>query len=90
MDKLKGGLGDKKTINDIAKKHNVSIEQIEHQLSMGVRVEMEHTNNEKIAREIAIDHLMELPDYYSKLSKMESGLHENRRLIKKIIRKNLF
>lgn len=39
------------------------------QLRFGVTVEMEHTNNEKIALEISKDHLTEDPLYYTKLKK---------------------
>ena len=59
------------SVNDIAKKHNVSIDHVHKQLKMGMEVEKEHTKHEKIAREIALDHLRELPDYYSRLKKME-------------------
>ena len=38
-----------------------------HELAIGVQVEMEHTNDEKIATEIALDHLTEDPQYYTKL-----------------------
>lgn len=43
------------------------------QLARGMKVEMEHTNNKAIAREIAKDHLTEDPEYYVKLAKMEKG-----------------
>ena len=36
------------------------------------KVEMEHTNDPDIAREIAMDHLTEDPDYYKKLEVMET------------------
>jgi hypothetical protein len=65
--KIKGGLSDKLTLKDIAKKHKVSIEKIETQLKKGIKVEKDHTNDESKAREIAMDHLTELPDYYDKL-----------------------
>jgi hypothetical protein len=42
------------------------------QLSRGIEVEREHTDNSLIARRIALDHLIEIPDYYSRLDKMES------------------
>jgi hypothetical protein len=38
---------------------------------MGIEVELEHTNDRDIAREIALDHLFELPDYYTRLKNME-------------------
>jgi len=42
------------------------------QLEMGIKVEMEHTDDPKIAEKIAIDHLSEISDYYTRLNKMES------------------
>ena len=41
------------------------------QLQMGTRVEMEHTDDPRLAREIAKDHLAEIPDYYTRLLRME-------------------
>jgi len=41
------------------------------QLRMGIKVEMEHTRNPAIARVIALHHLKEIPDYYTRLLKME-------------------
>jgi len=32
---------------------------------------MEHTTDRAVAREVAMDHLTEIPDYYSRLDKME-------------------
>lgn len=66
-----GGRADGMTPEDIAKKHGLPVEDIEEQLEMGDEVEMEHTNNPKIAREIAMDHEEEIPDYYDRLKKME-------------------
>jgi hypothetical protein len=70
-DKIPGGKADKMTANDIADKHKVSVEKIEKQISMGVKVEMEHVDDEELAREISLDHLEEMPDYYTRLAKME-------------------
>ena len=42
------------------------------QLGKGRKVEMEHTNDPDLAREIAMDHLTEDPDYYKKLEVMEN------------------
>lgn len=44
------------------------------QLGMGVDVEMEHTVDPSIAQEIAMDHLMESPEYYTHLKEMESKM----------------
>ena len=41
-------------------------------LKQGVKVELEHTTDVKIATEIAMDHLEEDPNYYDKLKKIES------------------
>lgn len=41
------------------------------QLEMGIKVEMEHTTCPVISRKIAMDHLAEIPDYYTRLDKME-------------------
>ena len=41
------------------------------ELAMGVKVEMEHTDNKIIADKIARDHLSEVPDYYTRLAAME-------------------
>lgn len=38
------------------------------QLALGLKVEMEHTNDPKVALEIALDHIRERPDYYSRLA----------------------
>jgi len=70
---IKGGMGDGKTLRDIAKKHNVELSHIESQFELGQKVEKEHTTDIKIAKEIARDHLTEDPDYYTKLAKMEAG-----------------
>lgn len=70
-DYLKGGLSDNKTLNDIAKKHNVSIDELTKEFELGLKVELEHTNDENIAKEITMDHLYEMPNYYSELAKIE-------------------
>lgn len=62
-----------KSPEELAKKFGRPLKAILKQLEMGIRVEMEHTNNPKLAREIALDHLGELPDYYSRLKKMEAN-----------------
>lgn len=63
-------------IEDLAAKHGVSLEQLQKQLEMGLKVETEHTEDMDVAKKIALDHLNEDPDYYTKLAKME-GKNEN-------------
>jgi len=96
---IKGGKADNLSVKDIADKFGVPVSHIEKQLAMGKKVEHEHTNNMNKATEIAMDHLSEFPDYYTRLAKMEkeAGKHakklevkENTKtLIKRLIRENL-
>ena len=44
------------------------------QLRMGVKVEMEHVYKASDAKKIAKAHLMEFPNYYTALNKMEKSL----------------
>lgn len=46
------------------------------QLSIGIKIEMEHTNNTLIAKRIALDHLAEISDYYTRLTAMEKEAKE--------------
>jgi hypothetical protein len=71
-DVIPGGLAKGMTLNDIAKKHNISVDTIVKDLKKGMKVEMEHTTDVKVAKEIAFDHLYEDPKYYDKLGKMEN------------------
>lgn len=50
---------------------NNSFQYDPKQLEMGIKVEMEHTNNKEVALCIALDHLVEFPDYYTRLEEME-------------------
>jgi len=61
------------TVGAIAYKHNVTVKSIRQQLSKGIKIEQEHTSNPAIAKEIALDHLSEMPDYYDRLDDMEAG-----------------
>jgi hypothetical protein len=77
---LKGGLSDDMTFYDIAKKHDKKgyydiedfVSSLKKQLQKGIKVELEHTNDDKVAKEIAMDHLFEDPNYYDKLKKIEA------------------
>jgi hypothetical protein len=44
------------------------------ELEKGMKVEMEHTSDPDMAKEVAKDHLDEFPNYYEALNKMEKGL----------------
>lgn len=61
------------------------------QLAMGVKVEMEHTKDKKLAKQIALDHLAEMPDYYTKLAKMErEGGVKEESTVTKDVQKGMF
>lgn len=45
-------------------------------LAIGTKHELEHTTSRKVARRIAMDHLIEDPDYYRKLKRIEKGLEK--------------
>lgn len=62
------------TVAELAKKHGISVLEIAKQLDMGIKSEQEHTSDRKIAREIALDHLSEKPNYYTLLN--TAGLEE--------------
>ena len=57
------------SVRSLALKHNVTVKHILDQLKKGIKVEGEHTTYAQTAREIALDHLAEDPNYYTKLKK---------------------
>ena len=67
--KLEGGIGDETKPSDVKP----------DQLKQGRTVEKEHTEDKGEAEEIALDHLTEDPEYYSKLKEMESDKPKTRR-----------
>lgn len=71
-DEVTGGLADGKTLQDIANKHKVDIDDLTKEFQKGIKVEKEHTTDNNIASEIARDHLMEDPKYYTKLATIEN------------------
>ena len=73
-----------KTVEEIAKKHRMEISDIQRQLDMGVPIEHEHTKNHKLAMEIALQHLDEIPDYYTRLKKMEASAKKEHKKFKDV------
>ncbi|MDB4330304.1 hypothetical protein N9948_01135 [bacterium] len=71
-DKLPGGLADKSPDSDFDPK----------QLAKGIEIELEHVKDPDLAKEIAKDHLTEIPNYYlmedgsSRLDVMEEEANE--------------
>ena len=84
-DKIPGGKAKGKSLKDIAIMHCKSdsknkpderkiekmLDHLKSEFKKGIKTELEHTTDENIAREIAMDHLYEDPKYYTKLSKIE-------------------
>lgn len=62
---LIGGEGDDMSIKDIADYHNEDIKKIKKEIEVGTKIEMEHTKSKNVAKEIAIDHIYEISDYYT-------------------------
>jgi len=76
-DKLKGSMEDQH--KQLAKMHDVSVDEIEKQVAKGIKVEMEHTDSEEIAHEIAMEHVYEDPEYYDKLAGIEEVYSDKQR-----------
>ena len=79
-DNIPGGLANGKTLIDLAKKWDTkgyydpkqfAAEYVKPELMKGIKVEMEHTTDVRIATEIAMDHLWEDLKYYDKLASIE-------------------
>lgn len=49
----------------------------ETELKAGIEIESEHSPNSSIAKKIAVDHLSEIPDYYTRLKQMEYAANIN-------------
>lgn len=64
-DKIKGGKSEGMTPKDLAIKHSLFVGTIEKEIEAGIKIEMEHTDDKAIAKEIAMDHIFEFPDYYT-------------------------
>ncbi len=78
-DEIPGGLASGKTMKDFLQKYDAKeyyhpsqmAKVIREKIKQGVKVEMEHTTDPKVAFEIAKDHVWEDLNYYDKLQKME-------------------
>jgi hypothetical protein len=73
-----------KSVEQIAKKHRMEVSFVQNQLDMGEPIEQEHTNNHSLAREIALQHLDEIPDYYTRLKKMEMDAKKHHKQFKDV------
>jgi len=66
-DMIPGGKSDNMTLSQIAKKHGVSLSDIQKEFEMGMKVESEHSDNIEKKKEVTMDHLFDNPKYYTKL-----------------------
>jgi hypothetical protein len=71
-DSIKGGIADGKPVT----KYDLG------QLMTGIKVEQEHTSDKFIALEVSADHLEEIPDYYTRLDKLEKEFESSKSKIK--------
>jgi hypothetical protein len=85
--KITGGhLAEGMTLTQIAKKHNVSVKELQNQVDMGMKAESEHTSSKREQMKIVKDHLYENPKYYSLLKR--AGLKHGGRVSKASIIRN--
>ena len=73
-----------KTVEQIAKKHRLDVSFIQKQLDIGEPIEHEHTKDHDLARDIALQHLDEIPDYYTRLKKMEADAKKHHKKFKDV------
>lgn len=73
-----------KTIEQIARKHRLDVSFVKKQLEMGIPIEHEHTKDKDLATDIALQHLDEIPDYYTRLKKMESDAKKHHKKFKDV------
>ena len=63
------------TVKDFKKEGNYKegdrVKIITDELAKGIKIEMEHTSDKKVAKQIVLDHLKEDPKYYTHLIAME-------------------
>ena len=57
---------------------------IQKQLDMGEPIEHEHTQDHDLAKDIALQHLDEFPDYYTRLKKMEADAKKHHKKFKDV------
>ena len=78
-----------KTVEQIAKKHRLDVSFIQRQLDMGEPIEHEHTKDHELAMDIALQHLDEIPDYYTRLKKMEADAKKHHKKFKDVTEEGL-
>lgn len=59
------------SVQDIARKHNVTVSDVLKKLTLGIEKELEHTEDEEVAKIIASHHVEENIEYYDVLKENE-------------------
>lgn len=80
-----GHLAEGMTLSQIAKKHKVSLKELQKQVDKGMKAESEHTSSKREQMKIVKDHLYENPKYYTLLKK--AGLEDGGKVGKFVIGK---
>lgn len=70
-DKIPGGLADNKIPQDFDK----------NSLQKGINIQKQHTSDDNIAKQIAMDHLTEDKNYYQKLQKIQKKANSQNKFI---------
>ena len=78
-----------KTVEQIARKHRMDVSFIQKQLDIGEPIEHEHTKDHDLAKDIALQHLDEIPDYYTRLKKMEADAKKHHKKFKDVTEEGL-
>jgi len=71
-----GKLAKGMTEEEVAQIHGLHEKDIKNELLLGIEREMEHTDDPRYAKAIALDHLYENPKYYTKFKEMEKSFKE--------------
>ena len=66
------------SVTEIAKKHMTTPKAVHRQINRGVKIEFKHTNDIEVATEIAMDHIGEKLDYYTRLAKVEENFADGK------------
>jgi len=62
------------SVHTLAVKYKTSVVDVQKQLEKGIEVELEHTSDPLVAKEIALDHLNERIDYYDALAAIDEEI----------------
>jgi hypothetical protein len=84
MNKMMHKIKSHKSVETIARKHRLDVSFVKNQLEMGIPIEYEHTRDKDLATDIALQHLDEIPDYYTRLKKMESSAKKEHKKFKDV------